>query len=176
MAESMPSPRDESAMDTTGVYANSTTPEDDGETLMRATDTPLETSPAPTGVTIATGSKKRKYPSGANFGDADDEDEPPKKKKGTSKGKKVGTGKSVGAPFTLAVVCVVLTCVAWCRRKASTPATSRARSKNARRSTASSSNSATTAGAGRTCGACGRQRRGRRRVGARCRIGTCPSP
>lgn len=77
---------------------NSSPPEVEGDALMRATDTPMESSPAPTGVTIESG-RKRKY-----AGDEDDEDmvgNKSKKRKG--KGKKVGTGKSVRLTSSLSL-------------------------------------------------------------------------
>lgn len=88
----------------------------EGETLMRAADTPMESSPAPTGVTIET-MKKRKRVSNRGFGDADDEDEEeevinPKKK---GKGKKVGTGKSVcSRPSPTSLILCVLAIGAVC--------------------------------------------------------------
>lgn len=72
---------------------------EDGGVPPRAADTPLESSPAPTGFTIET-TKKRKRVYGRNVADEyEDEDEDgeeesaPKRKKG--KARKVGTGKSV---------------------------------------------------------------------------------
>lgn len=71
-------------------------PPDNGEdALMRAANTPMESSPAPTGFSIEVG-QKRKRTSGKNvsFGDdEDDEEDANPRKKG--KGRKVGTGKSV---------------------------------------------------------------------------------
>lgn len=84
-----------SPMTTSPLFMHSSPPDADGDALMRAADTPMESSPAPSGLTVGP-SKKRKRASGANNGDADDEEEEedvvPKKK---GKGKKGGAGKSV---------------------------------------------------------------------------------
>lgn len=116
-----------SPMTTSPMFLNSSPPEGaEGDTLMRAADTPLESSPAPTGITIEVG-KKRKRQSGRNGGDADaddeDGDDTPRKK---GKGRKAGTGKSVCSPFALAHETLVRLFADQRllpqRRKASTPA------------------------------------------------------
>ena len=73
------------------LFLHSTPPDGaEGDALMRAADTPLESSPAPTAPTIVLGDKKRKR--NVTFSDDEDEDIASRKKR---KGRKVGTGKSV---------------------------------------------------------------------------------
>lgn len=105
-----------SPLSSPALFMRSSPPDEEGNGLLRAVDTPMESSPAPTGVTV--GSKKRKYASGAQYGyadgeeDKDEEAEAPRPKKKGKGRKSGGTGRSVSGPSIPASRPGVIRC--WC--------------------------------------------------------------